>query len=133
MSFRLFLATALLFAFSACGNDLGSPAVISELTVTPNTISAATPESLVIQFRFADPDGDPLEVLLDVRRGTTPLFSRNAILTPTGGNSRSGILSVVVSFPQSESLEAGTYDVDIRLRDANGNDSNKLTTQVTVE
>lgn len=133
MSFRLFLATALLLALSACGNDLGTPATISELTITPGTISGASPETLVLQFHFEDPDGDPLEVLLDVRRGTTSLFSRNTMLTPTGGNSRSGILNVVVSFPSGAPLEAGTYDIDVRLRDANGNDSNKLTTQVTVE
>ncbi len=123
----LLVLPALLTALAACGEGGSSvPApTISDLYLAPSAVSVGELDTLTGTLLVTDVEGDASE--LD---GTITLPGGQAqALPPTPLQGASGLMAATVTFTLDLTPPvAGTYQVSVVVKDAEGQSSNTLTT-----
>lgn len=107
-----------------------SPPSISSLTAAPLTVPAGASSTISGQLHFTDPDGDVDLIAITV---VLPDGSSQDIpaadVQGVAGMSEGDLTWAVILNPPS----AGRYDLELSLIDAGDNESNVLTTTITVQ
>jgi len=112
------------------GGDPGAPPTVSNLALTPETVTAGSLVTLSGTMRFSDPDGDVALLVseLELPGGATQPGPE----TPVAG--AAGITTGDVPFQLALQTSApGALTVRVWLVDTKGNPSNTLEAVVTVE
>jgi hypothetical protein len=115
---------------TGCTSQVGGTApVISGLVLDPSTVEAGATQSLQGTLSFEDPDADILEVQTWMLAPGQPAMAgpTSAVAGARGQQTGTVSLALIAAFPS-----AGEYEVEVRVRDAEGNDSNALRGQITV-
>ena len=111
---------------SGCSTETrGSSAapIISDLRVAPDTMSVGAQNAVSANLHFEDADANVLEAILDIGGGGAADTGEQSVpVTGTAGLTAGDVAVQLLLQPPT----AGTYTLAIRLRDADGNDSNTL-------
>lgn len=115
-----------LLALCGCGdeNAFGTPPSISDLSFSPETITAGEQTQVTGQFTFHDPDGDVAFMAVELRPAGAP--AQRIADTPVSGSG--GMVDGQVPFTLLiQAAAAGQVDFGVWLIDVNENESNELT------
>jgi hypothetical protein len=127
-----FAVSLLLCALAGCGgsNAPGPPSTISDLSITPSSATVGTTTTFTGTLHLTDPSGDESEI-----DGTiTPPGGQPQAFQPTMLQGALGQKSVPVEFIVAFSPPlAGSYQVSVYIKDADGQPSNTLTTTITAK
>jgi len=122
---RAALATVIFLA-AACA---GEPPSISNLTLSPDVVPAGTSTQVSGSVDFSDPDGDVEELVFSLAmNGETPGEASQEV--PTAAGLEQGTVAFILLL---QPPETGTVDIGVWLVDADGSESNHLSTSVTAE
>ena len=111
-------------AMSGCASTSakGSAPVISNLSISAQTIVVGQTETLIGQFDFADPEGDLKDLGLTLSlNGQSTTVPRAALQGVGGQTTGKANYTILVAAPQ-----AGTVELKLVAYDAAGNASNEL-------
>lgn len=114
-----------------CGSEqVGSAPIISDLRLGATELPAGVLGQIPAQVRFEDADADVLEA--NVTISSVEGSGEVSVATPIVGAAGIGLgeVTVQVSFLPPA---AGTYRLELMVRDAEGNDSNMLEATLTAE
>jgi hypothetical protein len=111
-------------AMNGCASTAAksSAPVISNVSISAQTIAVGQTETLTGQFDFADPDGDLKDLGLTLSlNGQSTTVPRAALQGVGGQTTGKANYTILVAAPQ-----AGTVDLKLVVYDAAGNASNEL-------
>ena len=121
MSRHWLIASCLVFCAACAAEELGSPPSISDLSYSPRSITTGQAATIQGTLRFEDADADLLEMLVTLRAPGDERMELPATEVADAEGKTEGLvaLQLVLIAPTP-----GEYAFEIRLIDANGNESN---------
>lgn len=121
-------AIAVVLSFVAIG-CAGDPPSISNLSLIPDRVTVGETTQINGGLDFADPDGDIEELFFGLSlNGSEPEQASQDV--PEATDFTDGRMAFILMLTPPE---AGPIDVEVWLVDADGSESNRLTTAVTAE
>lgn len=112
----------------ACSSedDAGAAPSIADLQLSPTEIPAGDATNVNADFTFEDPDGDVEDVAIVLTVEGMAVDLMTGLVGPSGQTAGAGRVILMV-----QPVQAGPIEVELRVIDASGNESNVLSSEVT--